>query len=152
MDIQTILVSCLVFGAVLCFLYVIRTMMPTSTENENQNRLPTLFKIFGGGIFFFAAEAGSIMTGMFPQRSQKLQESLNKAALQLEVKDIYGAQIFFLLFGATIGFITMLSVNVSPLLQIAVALMFGLIGMLYPIMYIDKLAEQRVDQDNQDRK
>ena len=40
----------------------------------------------------------------------------------------------------------MLSVPVSPALQIAIAAVFGLVGLLYPVMYIDKLAEQRVDE------
>ena len=40
----------------------------------------------------------------------------------------------------------MLSVPVSPALQIMVVLVFGVIGLLYPIMYIDKQAEQRMDE------
>ncbi len=146
MDMQNIIISCLVCGAVLCSFWTIRNLLPSSTENSNSDRLPALFKIFGAGIFFFAAEAGSIMTGMFPNRSKKIEEIIHKADIPLEVKDIYGAQIFFCLFGAVIGFLVMLSVQVAPILQISIAAVFGLVGLLYPIMYIEKLAEQRVDE------
>lgn len=146
MDIQNIIVSCLVFGAVICFVWTIRNMMPNSTDDSNSDKIPALFRIFGAGIFFFAAEAGHIMTGMFSKQSKKIEESLHKADIPLEVKDIYGAQIFFFLFGSIIGFLVMLSVQVSPALQISIAAVFGVVGLLYPIMYIEKLAEQRVDE------
>ena len=146
MDTANIVVSCLVFGAVVCIFWFIRSMLPSSAENEYSDRMPALFRMFGVGIFFFAAEAGKIMEGAFPEQSKKIQASIKKADLPLEVKDIYGAQIFFLLFGGIIGFLVMLSAPVSPALQIMIALVFGLIGLLYPIMYIDKMAEQRQDE------
>lgn len=146
MDIQNIIIYILVFGAVLCFIWAIRNMMPNSTTNSDSDKTPTLFRIFGTGIFFFAAEAGSIMEGAFVKQSKRIKESLLKADVPLEVKDIYGAQIFFFLFGGIIGFLVMLSVPVSPTLQIAIATVLGLVGLLYPVMYIDKLAEQRVDE------
>ena len=147
MDKQNIIIYILVFGAVLCFIWTIRNMMePSSNENSNSDKTPALFRIFGAGIFFFAAEAGSIMEGMFVQQSKRIRESLQKADVSLEVKDIYGAQIFFFLLGGAIGFLVMLSTAVSPVLQIMIAVVFGVVGLLYPIMYIDKLAEQRVDE------
>ena len=105
MDIQNIVISCLVFGAVICFVWTIRNIMPNSTDDNNSDKIPALFRIFGTGIFFFAAEAGHIMTGMFSKQSKKIEESLHKADIPLEVKDIYGAQIFFFLFGGIIGII-----------------------------------------------
>ena len=98
MDIQNIIIYILVFGAVLCFIWAIRNMMPNSTTNSDSDKTPTLFRIFGTGIFFFAAEAGSIMEGAFVKQSKRIKESLLKADVPLEVKDIYGAQIFFFLF------------------------------------------------------
>ena len=146
MDTANIIVSCLVFGAAICIFWFIRNMLPSSAGEQYSDRMPAFFRMFGVGIFFFANEAGRIMEGAFPNQSKKIRSSLQKADLPLEVKDIYGAQIFFLLFGGIIGFLVMLSVPVSPALQIMVVLVFGVIGLLYPIMYIDKQAEQRVDE------
>lgn len=146
MEIQNIVIYILVFGAVLCFIWAIHNMMPNSTGNSNSDKTPALFKIFAAGIFFFAAEAGSILEGIFVKQSKRFKEFLLKANAPLEVKDIYGAQIFFFLFGGAIGFLVMLTTSVSQVLQIATAAVFGLVGLLYPVMYIEKLAEQRVDE------
>lgn len=147
MDMQQIILSCLVGGAVLCTFWAIRNIVSDSvTKGVSAGKMPALFRIFGFGIFFFAAEAGHTLAGMFPGLSKRIQNSLAKADLPLEVKDIYGAQIFFFLLGTGIGLLAMFNVPLSPGMQIGLALIFGVIGLLYPMMYIDKLAEQRVDE------
>ena len=146
METQTIIISCLVFGAVICVVWGLRNMISGAGEQNNSVKLPPLFRIFGGGIFFFASEAGSIMSGMFPNQTKRITETLRRADLPLEAKDVYGAQIFFLLLGGLAGFFTLINVPLSPALQVMIALVLGVVGMLYPIMYIEKLAEQRVDE------
>ena len=88
MDMQNIIISCLVCGAVLCSFWTIRNLLPSSTENSNSDRLPALFKIFGAGIFFFAAEAGSIMAGMFPNRSKKIEEIIKGSKVENKVLEV----------------------------------------------------------------
>lgn len=146
MDNQTLIISALIFGAVICFVLAIRNIIPDAPEDSNSNRVPALFRIFGVGIFFFAAEAGNIMSGMFPAQTKRIEEIIHKADLDLEVKDIYGAQIFFFIMGLGVGFLVMMSVKLSPALQISMALLFGVIGLLYPMMYIEKLAAKRVEE------
>ena len=146
MDTQNIVISCLVFGAVICFVWAVRNMLPNSSGANVTDKMPPIFRIFSAGIFFFAANSGRIMEGMFPRQTKRIVESINKADLPLEAKDIYGAQILFFLLGSVIGFFVMLSVQLSPGLQLVIAAVFGIVGLLYPIMYIDKLAEQRVDE------
>jgi tight adherence protein C len=102
--------------------------------------------MFGAGIYFFAANAGRLMTDMFPKQTLKLSDTIRKADVDLEVKDIYGAQILFLFLGGTVGFLAMINVPLSLALQIMIALVFGVVGFLYPIMYIEKLAEQRMEE------
>ena len=146
METQNIIISCLVFGAVICIAWGVRNMVSGADAGNNSGKIPPLFRIFGSGIFFFASEAGSILAGMFPNQTQKITETLRRADLPLEAKDVYGAQIFFLLLAGLAGFFTLLNVPLSPGLQIFIALVLGVVGMLYPVMYIEKLAEQRVDE------
>lgn len=146
MDSHVIIISCLVFGAVICFIWTITNMVPEVSEEHTGKRIPPLFKTFAAGIFFFSAEMGSIMEGMFPKQSKKIREKIDKADIPLEVKDIYGAQLFFMLAGGIIGFITMINVPVSPGLQIFMAAVLAFAGLIYPLIYIDKLAEKRTDE------
>lgn len=133
----------LVFGAVLCLVLGIKNMLPDKSAPELSDRLPAFFRIFGFGIFFFAAEAGRIMEGMFPDNSKRIEESLRRGDLPLEVKDIYGAQIFCFLAGGIVGGAVMFSLPVPPAVQLLIVLVFGTVGVLFPLMYIDKAAEER---------
>ena len=146
MDTQILIIYALVVGAVICFVWAISNMLPDSSAENTSAKIPPLFRIFSVGIFFFASEAGRILQGMFPKHSQRIGETLSKADLPLEVKDIYGAHIFFCLLGTVAGFLMMLNVPVSPGVQILTAVVFGVAGLLYPLMYIDKLAEKRIDE------
>ena len=143
MDTQSMIVYGLVFGAVLCLVLGIKNMLPDKSAQELSDRLPAFFRIFGFGIFFFAAEAGRIMEGMFPDNSKRIEESLRRGDLPLEVKDIYGAQIFCFLAGGIVGGAVMLSLPVPPAVQLFIVPVFGTVGVLYPLMYIDKAAEER---------
>ncbi|MBR7138791.1 MAG: type II secretion system F family protein [Lentisphaeria bacterium] len=143
MDTQSMIVYGLVFGAVLCLVLGIKNMLPDKSEQELSDRLPAFFRIFGFGIFFFAAEAGRIMEGMFPDNSKRIEESLRRGDLPLEVKDIYGAQIFCFLAGGIVGGAVMLSLPVPPAVQLLIVPVFGTVGVLFPLMYIDKAAEER---------
>ena len=81
MDTQSMIVYGLVFGAVLCLVLGIKNMLPDKSAQELSDRLPAFFRIFGFGIFFFAAEAGRIMEGMFPDNSKRIEESLRRGDL-----------------------------------------------------------------------
>ena len=146
MDTENLIVAGLVFGAVVCIVWVVRNILPESSENNTSEKVPAIFRMFGAGIYFFAANAGRLMTDMFPKQTLKLSDTIRKADVDLEVKDIYGAQILFLFLGGTVGFLAMINVPLSLALQIMIALVFGVVGFLYPIMYIEKLAEQRMEE------
>lgn len=146
MDTENMIVAGLVFGAVVCMVWVVRNILSESSENNTSDKTPTLFRMFGAGIYFFAANTGRIMTDIFPKQTLRIAEAIQKADVDLEVKDVYGAQILFCLMGGIVGFLAMINVPLSPALQIMIAVVFGLVGLLYPVMYIEKLAEQRMEE------
>ncbi|MBR2441359.1 MAG: type II secretion system F family protein [Lentisphaeria bacterium] len=145
MDTQSLIVSIIVFAAVCCIFWAFKSMIPKSTES-NSNRVPALFRIFGGGIFLFSYGAGNTLKRMFPKQSEQIKDSIRKADIEIEVEDVYAAQIFFFLFAGIVGFLVMLTVPLSPVLQLLVAFIFALVGVLYPPVYISKLAEERVNE------
>jgi tight adherence protein C len=121
-------------------------MTEGSARQEQTSRIPPLFRMFGGGIFFFSAEAGGMLVDLFPRRSAKIKESISKADVALEVKDIYGAQILFFLLMAGFGAIVAFSIPVSLTIRLFCISIFGVVGLIYPEMYIQKLAEKRTDK------
>ena len=146
MDSQSIVVSCLVFVAVCCVVWVIRNLFQENTMEEKSNRVPALFKIFGGGIYMFSFSAGNILKGMYPKQTAKIEDDIQKADIMIAAEDVYAAQIFFFLFLGIIGFLVMLCVPVNPAIQISCALIFAVIGLLYPRVYVGKIAEERVNE------
>ena len=92
MSAEQITVWVLIFLAVACAVWGICNMIP-ETDKDNSEKLPLLFRIFSPGIYFFAAEAGSLLESSFPKHSAELGEDLKKAALPMDVKDLYGAQL-----------------------------------------------------------
>jgi len=142
---EQFIILALVFAAVLLAAWSIRNMV-SGTEKENSSRYPVLFRIFGPGIFFFAAEAGSLLENSFPAHSAKIREDLKKAALPLEVKDIYGAALFFAVTGCFVGIIISFSVSLNTAMLILITLIFACAGGSYPRIYIQKIAEKRIDE------
>lgn len=137
-----IIIWLLVFASVLLAVWGIHNMI-SATEKETASGTPALFRIFAPGIFFFAAEAGSLLEGLFPGLSKLLQEKINKAALSLEVKDMYGAFLCFGFTGALIGVILSLFCPVDFSIGIMLCLLFAVVCSLYPYLYISRLAEKR---------
>ena len=139
------LILILVFVSVLFATWGIRNMM-RGTEINTSSNLPFIFRLFGPGIFFFSAEGGAMMEIAFPSASEKIREELKKAALSLEIKDVYGAILFFLFGGGVLGAVTVMSVPLSPVLRVFIVLVFALIGGLYPRICIRKMGNKRLDE------
>ena len=146
MDLQTFITYLLIFGAVFCLVICVGNMLPDSKVEKQPDRIPLIFRLFKTGISFFAAEAGGFLEVTFPKYSKRIADSLNRADLPLAVKDIYGAQVLFLLLGALMGGVTMVSLSASPAGQIAAVTVFGAAGALLPLMYIDRMAEEREEE------
>ena len=146
MDLQSAVTYLLIFGAVFCLVIGVKNMLPDAGEEKNSGRIPLIFRFFKTGISFFAAEAGGVLEGAFPVYSKRISDSLRRADLPLTVKDICGAQIFFLLLGMLAGGVTMVSISAAPVLQVAVAAVFGAAGFLMPLMYADRMAEEREEE------
>ncbi len=142
---EQLIILILVFSAVLLAVWSIRNML-SGTEKETSSKYPVLFRIFGPGIFFFAAEAGSLLENAFPAHSMKIREDLKKAALPLEVKDLYGAALFFAVMGGILGIIVSFAMPLSAAMRILIILVFVCVGGFYPRIYIQKIAEKRMDE------
>ena len=145
MSMEQIIVCILVFLAIACAVWGISNMIP-ETDKDNSEKLPFLFKIFSPGIYFFAAEAGSLLENALPKYSNGLREDLKKSALPLEVKDVYGASLCFAVAGGVLGLILGLSVSGGAVMRCFVIFVGFLIGLIYPRMYIQKIAEKRMDE------
>ena len=147
MSMNSMMISILVFFAVLCAVRVFfRNSGVSSQSGGTEGELPLLFRVFGGGIFFFAGEAGSLLEGMFPACSMKIRETLAKADLSMEVRDIYGAKLFVLFSGMALGAFLAFGIPASTVMRIVCIGLFGMIGFLFPGMYLQKLAEKRTDE------
>ncbi len=147
MSMNSMMISVLVFFTVLCAVWVFFKNSGTASSGGGTSaKLPFLFRMFGGGIFFFAAEAGSLLEGAFPAYSMKIKETLAKADLPLEVKDMYGAKLFFLFLGMALGAFLSFGIPVSAAMRLVCIALFGAIGFLFPGMYLQKLAEKRTDE------
>ncbi|MBO5793267.1 MAG: type II secretion system F family protein [Lentisphaeria bacterium] len=146
MDLQTFITYLLIFGAVFCLVICVGNMLPDGKVEKQPDRIPLIFRLFKTGISFFAAEAGGFLEETFPKYSKRIADSLNRADLPLAVKDIYGAQVFFLLLGALMGGVSMVSLSAVPAGQIAAVTVFGAAGALLPLMYIDRMAEEREEE------
>ncbi len=146
MSTEVIITSILVFLAIVCIGWAFTGFMPTAVKNDNPSKIPALFRIFSGGISFFSREAGKMLEEMFPKYSKLMSETLAKADVSLEVQDIYGAQLFFGLSGAAGGALIAFSTPMSLPLQVFCMAVLGVIGLFYPWMYIQKIAEKRADE------
>ena len=145
MSTEQIIICTLVFAAVVCAFWGISQMAP-DTARDHSERLPLLFRIFSPGIYFFAAEAGSLLEAALPKLSAALREDLKKAALpQLELKDLYGASLFFGFAGGAAGLLLCVSVDCSPILRFFIAGALFVVGIIYPRMYVQQAAERRMD-------
>ena len=145
MSAEQITVWVLIFLAVACAVWGICNMIP-ETDKDNSEKLPLLFRIFSPGIYFFAAEAGSLLESSFPKHSAELGEDLKKAALPMDVKDLYGASLCFAAAGGALGLMLGLSIHGGPAVRGFIVIAAFFIGLIYPRMYVQKIAEKRMDE------
>lgn len=147
MNQDQIIISVLVFFAVICAVLFLRTLSTGSAGSETTGKIPFLYSFFGGAIFFFGKELGWIFEKSMPKRAVELNETIRKANAALTVKDIYGAQIFFGIMGGFLGAVLTMALEdlSTPVKWLCVAV-FAIVGMMYPLITIQKLAEERTDE------
>ena len=147
---DNLIISALIFLAVVLAVWGIRNMIADSVDKADKadkGRLPAIYRMFSLGIFFFSEEAGSMLENLFPKQSDKIREELRMAAYPMEVKDVYGASLFFLFAGLLLGLVLSLSMPESSLkVRILIACVFGVVGLIFPRMHLQKVAEERKDE------
>ena len=144
---EQIIISLLVFAAAALAVWGIRNMMADTADAGDPDKLPKIYRIFSVGIYFFAKEGGVLLENLFPNQAKFIKDELHKAALPMEVKEIYGASLFFLFLGILLGVIIVLAVpQMSPLLKGGIIAAFGTVGLIFPRMHVQKLAEERMDE------
>jgi len=145
MSIEQITIFVLIFLAVACAIWWIGNMIPETDMNSSE-KLPFLFRIFSPGIYFFAAEAGGLLERILPKYSDDLKADLKKSALPLEVKDLYGAALCFASTGAILGLILAFFLQGSLAIRCFVGIAVFSVGLIYPRMYVRKVAQKRMDE------
>lgn len=145
MSTQELVISVLVFLAVTCVVWGIYGMIKAERA-EDTERVPSLFRFFAGGIFFFGEEIGGWLEKMSPRKSAGIGELLARADIPLDIKDFFGARILFGLIGVIIGCLIAFGIAMPPTVRMICIGIFGLVGFFYPEMCIRKMAEKRADE------
>lgn len=144
---EQIIISLLVFTAAALAVWGIRNMMMETAETGNPDRLPKIYRIFGLGIYFFAEEVGAMLENLFPNQAKAIKDELHKAALPMEVKDLYGASIFFMLMGSLLGAAAVFGLpRMTPSLKCLFIVLLGMAGLIFPRMHVKNLVEKRIDE------
>ena len=147
MSAANITVYVLIFISVILIVWAVRNMIGDSPEKTENSRLPAVYRIFSAGIAFFSEELGTLLESLLPKLSGRIREALNVADYPMEVKDIYGASLFFLFAGAFLGVVTSLLLPaVDMRVKVSVIGLVCAIGLFFPVMHLQKVAEQRRDE------
>ncbi|MEG2075048.1 MAG: type II secretion system F family protein [Victivallaceae bacterium] len=141
---EELIIYSTVFLAVIFAVWAIAKMVSDSAGVNKVDSLPPLFRIFETGINFFSDESGALLADMFPKKTSQIKIELAKADIGLTPKDIYGATLFFMFLGLILGSSVALCLPSNLFLQIFCGLIFVVLGMMLPRMYIQKLAEVRM--------
>lgn len=136
----------IIFLSVICFVWWIASVVTTSKSETELNRIPVLFRLFSAGIFFFSIEGGGVLEKALPNRSREIRRLLQMADVSMEVKEIYGAQILFLFMGGLIGGGVGFALPVDITIKIFLIFIFAVVGMFYPVMFLNGLAKKRTDE------
>ena len=145
---EQIIISVTVFFAAICFMLVIRGFTSDAPERDARQKRPALFNILSGGIYFFSSEAGKLLEGMLPKKTDELEDLIKKADFSLSAADIYGAQIFMSILGGIIGaaMVYAMPEDMSGAVITMCIVIFAVVGFIFPEMTIRKEAEQRADE------
>ena len=140
------LITCaLIFSSIFC-LVIFAGLMINSRNQTRYMNTPYFFIIFQWLISLFAHEIGNIISTRFKDRSRNLSKLLCQAALQLTPEEVYGASIVgFLLFFIT-GMVVFSFLPCTPKLRFLLIAVSALLGMFYPFLTIQKLAEKRKEE------
>ncbi len=111
-----------------------------------ENDKPLVFRVFHHEIGIFGRATAAWMDQMFPVQATRIRNDLIAAALRLEVIEIRGLQVFAgTLIGSILGLLVFIvSLNWAYALLALVGA--GLMGLYYPVSWVNRLAIQRKDQ------
>ena len=146
---EQIIISLLVFAAAGLAVWGIRNMMTDTAEAGagDPDKLPKIYRIFSVGIYFFAEEGGVLLENLFPNQAKSIKDELHKAALPMEVKELYGASVFFLVMGVLLGTAVAFGLpRMTPFLRGLLIAILGTAGLIFPRMHVKNLAEKRMDE------
>ena len=133
------------FLAALCAIWGIRNLVSVPTK-EATDTLPLFFRLFAPGIFFFSEEAGGFLEMTMTRHSARVQEEIHRSALPLDVRDVYGASLFFALLGGGVAALAVMGIQASLLVKMMTVAVIGVAGLMYPEAYLQKRAEERMDE------
>jgi tight adherence protein C len=144
---DVLLVQFLSFFAVLLFVLGVRAAIRGGKSVQDADDRPALFRWFGNEIAALGDVADATINRLFPDESRRIQSNLVASALNdhLSVRDVRGLQVFLAaVLGTTMGVVILL-----PTLNgggaFITAFVFGLIGYVYPLTWLQKTTAKRKD-------
>mgnify|MGYP003320717445 CR=1 FL=1 len=133
------------FAAMLLFVWKVAALGehgPVSEDEGEEKRIPWIYRIAGMGSF---STLGALVENVLPRLAEKVQKDLARASIPIMAKQVFAAQLFWGISGVIAGVIVsiFLPSGTSVILPFTISIFFGLAGVIYPLMHVQKLAEKR---------
>lgn len=132
----------LVFGPYL-FLSFFLNKPKMQFRNLESRNLPPFFQRLWGILSCFTETLGKLSKKLQPRRAEKLRNKLLVANIKMDVEYIFAAEILTGMGATVLGILFTLMISSNGGIVIGAGVLFGFIGLVYPSMTIEKLADER---------
>lgn len=142
------LIQFLSFTSVVLFVLGVNSLVQGNRNITTKTSLPGLFGWFPDEIATIGDLFGSRINALFPDEARAIQNQLLASALddRLKVRDLRGLQVLLGVSLFTASLLFVLVITLEGAWAIAAGLVLGLLGYMWPLMWLRRTAQARQDQ------
>ena len=114
-----------------------------TADKQSMESWPGIYRALSGILAMLAPTAGKYLAALQANRAEKVKNKLLIAAINMDREYVFAAEALLCIAGAIIPMLFMLIVAARWDLGLGAGALFGLIGLIYPAMIVDSLADKR---------
>jgi pilus assembly protein TadC len=114
-----------------------------TADKQSMESWPGIYRALSGILAMLAPTAGKYLASIQPKRAENVKNKLLIAAINMDREYVFAAEALLCIAGAIIPMLFMLIVAARWDLALGAGALFGVIGLIYPAMIVESLANQR---------